>query len=84
MGAAVVRPPVVSRSRRVGVTEATRTMEMNVDTRQLHIEEVAAANAAGAVTREVMMTDAVVTSSGGMNVTWGMAGSTRRPRRRRM
>ena len=84
MGAAVVRLPVVSRSRRAGVTEATRTMEMNVDTRQLRIEEVAAANAAGAATKEVMMTDAVVTSSGGMNVTWGMAGSTRRPRRRQV
>ena len=84
MEAAVVHLPAVSRSRQVGVTEATRTVEMNVDTRQLRIEEVAAANAAGAVTREVMMTDAVVTSSGGMNVTWGMAGSTRRPRRRRM
>ena len=86
MGAAVVRPPAVSRSRRVGVTEATRTVEMNADTRKLRIGEVAAANAAGATTRETMMAVVVVASSDGMNAirTWGTAGSTRKLRGRQV
>ena len=69
MEAAVVHLPAVSRSRQVGVTEATRTVEMNADTRKLRIGEVAAANAAGATTRETMMAVVVVASSDGMNAT---------------
>ena len=60
------------------------TVEMNADTRKLRIGEVAAANAAGATTRETMMAVVVVVSSDGMNATWGIAGSTRKPRRRQV
>ena len=84
MEAAVVHLPAVSRSRQVGVTEATRTVEMNADTRKLRIGEVAAANAAGATTRETMMAVVVVASSDGMNATWGTAGSTRKLRGRQV
>ena len=71
MEAAVVHLPAVSRSRQVGVTEATRTVEMNADTRKLRIGEVAAANAAGTTTRETMTAVVVVASSDGMDATCG-------------
>ena len=84
MEAAVVHLPAVSRSRQVGVTEATRTVEMNADTRKLRIGEVAAANAAGTTTRETMTAVVVVASSDGMDATWGTAGSTRKLRGRQV